>query len=105
MVGNPAAKVMTSSPGFNCRSPRFSEVNAVSASKFADDPEFTNTASRTPANFANSRSNCSAKRPVVSQKSSDESTSSSISCSSKTRPETGTSDDPGTNERAGKASR
>ena len=105
VVGNPAARVMTSSPGRSRRSPSFGEVRAVIASRLADEPEFTSTASRTPTNLANSRSNCSAKRPVVSQKSSEESTSSSSSCSSKTRPEMGTGDDPGTNAGAGKASR
>ncbi len=91
---------MTSSPGIRRRSPSLGEVSAESASRLADDPELMSTHSRTPIQRANSRSNCSAKRPVVSQKSSDESTSDCISAASKTLPETGTLDSPGTKRRA-----
>ena len=37
-----------SSPGLSRRAPSFGEVSAVSATKFADDPEFTRSASDTP---------------------------------------------------------
>ena len=40
MVGNAAATVMTSSPAFNALFPKFGEVNAETARRFADDPEF-----------------------------------------------------------------
>ena len=74
VVGKPAATVMTSSPGFSRRSPSFGEVRHDRATRLADDPELTSSAWRTPNRAANSRSNWSANRPVVSQKSSDEST-------------------------------
>src|SRR6185369_12515306 len=73
------------------------------ANRLADDPEFTSRQSRRPLQRANPRSNWSAKRPVVSQKSSAESTRERISAASKTLPETGTLEDPGMNSRAGKA--
>ena len=72
-------------------------MSAESASKLADDPELQSSAWRMPIHRANSRSNWSANRPVVSQKSSDESTSSTISAASNTRPATGTGDSPGRN--------
>jgi hypothetical protein len=40
VVGNPAATVITSSPGFNCLSPSSGDVSAVNAKRFADEPEF-----------------------------------------------------------------
>ncbi len=89
MVGNPAATVMTSSPGFSLRSPSFGEVRAVNASRFADDPEFTREAQRTPTNFASFRSKSSANRPVVNQASSAESTTEHTSSPSITLPEHG----------------
>ena len=46
----------------------------VMASRLAEEPEFTSTACLTPKTLANSFSNCEAKRPVVSQKSSELST-------------------------------
>src|SRR6185369_9044254 len=73
------------------------------ANRLADDPEFTSRQSRRPLQRANSRSNWSAKRPVVSQKSKAESTSERISAASKTLPETGTLVDPGMKSRAGNA--
>ncbi len=39
VVGKPAATVITSSPGLRARSPNFGEVSAVSASKFAEEPD------------------------------------------------------------------
>jgi len=44
VVGNPAAAVMTSSPGRKRSAPSDGEVSAESATRFADDPEFTSTA-------------------------------------------------------------
>lgn len=84
-------------------SPSVGDVNAATASRLAEDPEFTRMAWRTPHSRANSRSNCSANRPVVSQKSSDASTKRWRSVASKTRPATGTGVWPGTNSRGGKA--
>ena len=48
VVGKPAATVITSSPGHSRRSSSFGDVNAAAASRFADDPEFTSVAFRTP---------------------------------------------------------
>ena len=104
MVGNPAATVMTSSPGFSRRSPSFGEVSAVSASRFAEDPEFTSEALRTPTNLASLRSKSFANRPVVNQPSSADSTTALISAASMTFPDTGTGVTPGSNFVAGKAS-
>ncbi len=42
--GNPAATVTTSSPGCSRRSPSFGDVNVLSATRFADEPEFTSRA-------------------------------------------------------------
>src|ERR1017187_1579688 len=104
VVGKPAASVITSSPAWRRRSPSFGEVSAATATRLADDPELTSTHSRIPNQRANSFSNCSANRPVVSQKSSDESTSRRISEPSNTLPEIGTGVSPGTKSRGGKAS-
>src|SRR5580704_2514792 len=100
VVGKPAATVMTSSPGTRRRSPSLGDVSAEMASRFADEPELVSEHSRTPSQRAKSRSKRSAKRPAVSQKSSAESTSMRISEASKTLPETGTDDSPGTKGRA-----
>src|SRR5271169_2517350 len=97
VVGNPAATVITSSPGHSRRSPSDGEVRHESATRLADDPELTREAQRTPMNAANSRSNCAAKRPVVNQPSREASTNNSISELSNTFPETGTPLSPGTN--------
>ncbi len=53
VVGNPAATVMTSSPGFNRRFPSRGEVRALTASRLADEPELTRRACWTPMNAAN----------------------------------------------------
>ena len=42
VVGNPAATVMTSSPGRMARLPSNGEVRAINASRFAEEPELTN---------------------------------------------------------------
>ena len=97
VVGNPAATVSTSSPGFSARSPSFGEVSALSATRFALDPEFTSEAERTPKNRASLRSNSLANRPVVNHPSSAESTTEQMSSAPITLPETGTVDVPGTN--------
>jgi len=69
VVGKPAATVMTSSPGFSARSPNSWAVRQVSASRVAEEPELTSMAWAKPHQAANCSSNCSANRPVVSQKS------------------------------------
>src|SRR5271156_1173882 len=99
VVGKPAAAVMTSSPALSRDSPCSCDVSDAIATRFALEPEFTRTHSRTPYQRANSRSKRSAKRPVVSQKSSALSTSDTMSRSSKTRPDTGAASSPGTNVR------
>src|SRR5579871_5553989 len=114
VVGNPAATVITSLPGASgglpadcasaALSASFGEVSALSATRFADDPEFTSAAARTPKNFANVLSNSAAKRPVVSQKSSEASTRLRTSSAKKTFPETGTGVSPGTKGREGNCS-
>ena len=60
VVGKPAATVITSSPGRSRRSRRRGEVSAVSARRFADDPELTSRPWRSPKNRAKSRSNAAA---------------------------------------------
>ena len=45
---------MTSSPGTRRRSPNFGDVSAETASRLADDPEFTSKHSRMPVQRANS---------------------------------------------------
>src|SRR5882757_3000600 len=104
VVGKPAATVITSSPGFRARSPSFGEVSALNATRFALEPEFTRLAERTPTNFASFRSKSLANRPVVNQASRAESTTEQMSSAPITLPDTGTTDAPGTNSRAGKAS-
>src|SRR5664280_2416269 len=104
VVGNPAANVITSSPGFSLRSPSLGEVKAENATRLADEPEFTNEQPRTPKNWAKRRSNSCANLPVVSQQSSPASTKFRRSLPFKTLPETGTGDSPGTNGRFGNCS-
>ena len=48
VVGKPAATVMTSSPGLIARSPSNGDVNAVNATRLADEPELTVSACATP---------------------------------------------------------
>src|SRR6202167_1437869 len=86
---------MTSSPGFNRRSPSFGEVRALRAIRLAEEPELTSDAQRTPTNRARFRSKVSANRPVVNQPSRAESTTALISAPSITLPDTGTGDTPG----------
>src|ERR1700712_4087579 len=95
---------MTSSPGFSRRSPSFGEVNALRATRLAEEPEFTREVDRTPTNRASLRSNSLAKRPVVNQPSSAESTTEQTSSGPITLPDTGTVEVPETNSLWGKAS-
>ncbi len=74
VVGKPAATVITSSPSFSARSFKRGDVSAVSASRLALEPELQSSACFMPMTWAKSVSNCSANLPVVSQKSSEEST-------------------------------
>src|ERR1700738_1545085 len=97
VVGNPAATVITSSPGFNRRSPSLGEVRALTATRLADEPELTRDALRTPTKRASLRSKSSANRPVVNHASSAESTTALTSSPLITFPETGTGDSPGLN--------
>src|SRR5215213_1328117 len=103
VVGNPAATVSTSSPGFSRASPSEGEVRHDSARRFADEPEFTSIACRACITRAKRRSKSIAKRPAVSQKSSPASTTCCTSSAPNTFPETGTADSPGTNSRGAKA--
>jgi hypothetical protein len=48
VVGNPAATVIISSPGFTCRLPKRGDVKAMNASRFAEEPEFTREQYRMP---------------------------------------------------------
>src|ERR1700686_1965215 len=103
VVGNPAATVITSSPGKSLRSPSPGEVRHERAARLADELELTSDAQRTPMKAANSRSNWAAKRPVVSHASSADSIRHSISELSNTLPDTGTLLSPGTNDRGASA--
>jgi hypothetical protein len=95
VVGNPAATVMTSSPGIRRRSPSFGDVSAVKATKLAEEPELTSEQLLTPIKRASFFSNAFAKRPVVNQQSRAESTTERRSAPSMTLPETGTGGLPG----------
>ena len=86
VVGKPAATVMTSSPGRMRRSPSRGEVSVEKATRLADEPELTSRHSETPTNSARPFSSCRQNRPLVSQKSSPESTRLTTSRSSNTRP-------------------
>jgi hypothetical protein len=55
---------------------------ALTMQRLADEPEFTRRAKRAPIRRAKRRSNSSAKRPLVSQKSSEASTSEAMSSAS-----------------------
>ena len=71
VVGNPAAHVITSSPGRRRLSAgSLAEVSADTASRFAEEPEFARTQRLTPIAAASSCSKASPWGPRVSQKSS-----------------------------------
>ena len=74
VVGKPAATVITSSPGLIALLPKLGLVKVVKARRFADDPLLQKRAWRTPTFWASFLSKSSAYRPVVSQKSKEEST-------------------------------
>ena len=61
MVGNPAATVIISSPGYNFLSFNKGDVNAEIANKFADDPEFVDRENFEPVIFDNCFSNSELK--------------------------------------------
>ena len=96
VVGKPAATVITSSPGRNCRSPSFGLVRAVRANKFAEEPELTINEWRIPIVFANLLSNFSVYGPEVSQKSRLALTAAASSVAPNTFPVTGICVSPGT---------
>ena len=74
MVGKPAATVIISSPSFILFSPKYSDVSAENANKFAAEPETVDDAKLVPNFFGNFFSNSSAYLPAVSQRSRLEST-------------------------------
>ena len=87
VVGNPAATVITSSPGLRRReSGSLAEVRAEIATRLAEEPEFTSRLWRTPKKVASSCWNASPSFPKVSQKSRVLDTAASTSSSVKTRP-------------------
>ena len=106
VVGKPAATVMTSSPGRSRRSPQLAaRSGAVSASRFADEPELTSSACRTPKKRAKSRSNCVGEaaggQPEVERRSRP---GDAARRRRRRGRDTGTGDSPGTNAGGGKAS-
>ena len=60
VVGKPAAAVITSSPSFRALFPNREDVRAVTARRFAEEPELHNIACFMPITFANFFSNSSA---------------------------------------------
>jgi len=86
VAGKPAATEITSSPGFNLRSPSFSDVNAEKAIRFAEYPELTRITSDIPRKSEIFSANSSEHLHSVSQKSREESTRLTSSFSSKTLP-------------------
>ena len=86
VVGKPAAQVMTSSPGRMRRAGgSLCEVRALSATRFAEEPELTSSTCRTPRKSARPFSIAAPSLPRVSQKSSVEPTAASTSSGPKTR--------------------
>ena len=97
VVGNPAATVITSSPGLSCSSPSVGDVKVLSASRFADEPEFVRTALRRLSVLANRDSNFPAIVPDAIFRSSAAATSASRSSASSTAPEDRIGVSPGMN--------
>ena len=98
VVGNPAAQVITSSPGCILRLLGILWlVKAEKAKRLADEPELTATECFTPSVEASSFSNAAPSGPSVSQKSSVVLTAAATSSSSKTLPAYGTTVFPATN--------
>ncbi|CAM5444568.1 hypothetical protein SCALM49S_05933 [Streptomyces californicus] len=87
VVGNPAATVITSSPGRSLRSPSTGEVRAVSARRFAEEPELVRCALRSPSRRANADSNFRQSEPAAIRIVSAASTSATRSFASSTAPE------------------
>ena len=82
---------MTSSPGTRRRSPSFGDVSAETRQQIGGRAGIHEQSTREcPSNGRIRVRTCAAKRPVVSQKSSEASTSERISAASKTLPDTGT---------------
>ncbi len=101
VVGKPAATVITSSPGRSASAPRVGEVSAVTASRFADEPEFTRCALRTPSSRAKARSNRRAVAPDAIRSSSAASTRAARSSAVSTAPEVRIGVRPGWNAPSG----
>src|SRR5690606_1169614 len=97
VVGKPAATPITSSPFFIALSPSFGDVNALKATKLAEDPEFTEIQYFTFRHSANFFSNLALKWPVVNQPSNEASTIFCISSLPSTLPAGGITVSPGTN--------
>ena len=97
VVGKPAATVITSSPGLSCSSPSVGDVKVLSASRFADEPEFVRTALRRLSVLANRDSNFPAIVPDAIFRSSAAATSASRSSASSTAPEDRIGVSPGMN--------
>jgi hypothetical protein len=94
-VGNPAATLITSSPGLIARSLSLGEVNAEKARRFAEEPELVVIKNFTPKKSRNFFSKASLKRPVVSHQSREASTMLFNSAASKTLPDGGMTVSPG----------
>ena len=86
VVGKAAAAVITSSPGRSWRAPSLGEVSVVTATRLAEEPEFTINTSLTPRYSARRPSKSWEKRPAVSQKSSTASAALRNSGGPNTRP-------------------
>ena len=89
VVGNPAATVITSSPGLIRSSPSFHEVSVEKANKFAADPETVSLESFLPNFLASSGSKRDANLPAVNHMSSDASMRCAQSSASNTLPDGG----------------
>ena len=95
VVGKAAATVRTSEPGL-IRLAKLGDIKAENARRFAADPDAVIMTRLTPMVAARRDSNFSVKRPDVSQRSRDESTRYSKSLASRTLPDAGMEDSPGT---------
>src|SRR3989338_601992 len=99
VVGNPAATVITSSPGCSRFVPSCFDVSALSATRFAEDPELTRETYRTQSKSLNRFSNSFANLPSVHHPSRTASMAFEISRESNTFPEGGICVFPGINGR------
>ena len=97
-MGNPAAQVITSSPGRSLFSDsKRDEVSVLIAIRFAEEPELTKRLFLIPRNWANSRSKAIPSFPNVSQKSNVVFTAATTSNSVKVRAAYGIGVSPGIN--------